>query len=795
MKQAKKLLFVSFLVFICGCTGGSSDTPNKNSPPQFIEEGVVSLEINVDNKDIPYTAQVNDADNDSIELSISGKNASDFLFQDGKLLFQDRTKRAAGDIFEINIIATDGKDSAAQTIKITIINSALDDEEKVLAALASGNPALLPESADALIKLIRQEAQSLPTSARPFLKYMDDIVRRLDSGDYSFEISECTNEICGFFFAPRSADQLNYWDEFAKAVIPLRAHLASLDKSKTDIFAREDYRLQKLLILLGDYYRKDVNYPLDVRTSNTLEFLRAYFADVSVFHNRKHNILMPNMGVFSQSDFSRVQGENYRLQTQSKRPMRAAGVYALPGRNFTVKRNDNSAVDVRVMINTLRPGSLIPYRPTRRYNGVLKGYVRPKWVTSEAFPIAPGETLQLSTPYGGPIQLVYSSSDRDVDISFENIAHHPYWNGPEDTEHFNKTLASGIYNWVELALPNLELHSRLDRFTETLEKSGFNEIESLAEATQLYTYDMLHQAAGFQGPGITKNPGIHGFAEEKGWRINNIDIVKHINAEMAACGVGCAADTLGDDPERIPLDGDFYFHPARLLYLHELGHELEDGQFHFPSWGYSHATTEIYASYPMSERHKSSGGEFNSCIKLWVDDNLYELLQESHSQPDPTAYLVANKNDKSSQYVTTTFLQFVLTVHNEGSIGNGWYLLPRLHMLNNEYGRALRNDSTWMSKRESLGFSSYSRMEAQRSAMPKTDWLVIAMSWVSGLDLSGYASMWGYETSAKAKAQISTFGFAKAKNVFYAGESQYMCDLNVQALPIDGKSEWPFARQ
>ncbi|MCV5951156.1 hypothetical protein OFN94_40755, partial [Escherichia coli] len=77
-----------------------------------------------------------------------------------------------------------------------------------------------------------------------------------------------------------------------------------------------------------------------------------------------------------------------------------------------------------------------------------------------------------------------------------------------------------------------------------------------------------HVLAGFQGRGIDEVPYIIQYAQNQGWEIANIDMVKHMNADQATCGYGCSGN---------PYDAYWAFSPLGHGDLHELGHGLEKG--------------------------------------------------------------------------------------------------------------------------------------------------------------------------------------------------------------------------
>jgi hypothetical protein len=96
---------------------------------------------------------------------------------------------------------------------------------------------------------------------------------------------------------------------------------------------------------------------------------------------------------------------------------------------FLVKRSESPEQTAirsppKIQINTLRDGATHEYDPD-----VDPGYTRPKQLTTPAFPIEPNETLELTSPYGGPVQVHFDINDVDVSFVFENVGEHPYWRG------------------------------------------------------------------------------------------------------------------------------------------------------------------------------------------------------------------------------------------------------------------------------------------------------------------------------------------------------------------------------
>ena len=232
---------------------------------------------------------------------------------------------------------------------------------------------------------------------------IDQVLAHFQNNDYSVDWSVCDDSGRG--------TNCTYNADFGTAGSTLRSMLTSLDSSKITLFPNENYRLQKLLLLLGDKYRQDVVYPMDKVSSNDNDFFKSLYADTTVYNYRAINPAQNDMGNFSRSDFSHITPHSKTVNLTSKKNFRSTGVYALPGQTLRVTRTDNSAVTTKVFINTLRLGATHEFESN--------GYKRPKYLKSVAFEIAAGETLQLTSPYGGTVQISFDTNDLPVSFNFE----------------------------------------------------------------------------------------------------------------------------------------------------------------------------------------------------------------------------------------------------------------------------------------------------------------------------------------------------------------------------------------
>ncbi|MGB0847312.1 MAG: ImpA family metalloprotease, partial [Thiolinea sp.] len=586
--------------------------------------------------------------------------------------------------------------------------------------------------------------------------------------DYSFNWDACDGENCSAVAGLET--------DFLDGAEKVRSMMHALDSAKIDLFATEgSSRLIRLLALLGDKYRQSVVYPMDKKTTADSEFLKSYYADHSVYNYRRINPAQTDMGNFSRSDFSHITPGNKTVSLTSKQYFRSTGAYALPGQTVRVTRQDSSDLTVKVFVNTLRSGAT--------HQWADNGYKRPKYLQSPHFELKSGETIQFTSPYGGPLQLEFSTNDLPVQVYFENVGEHPYWASSADDESFTQKLAAGDYDWAELVTPGFEIHSKLDKMRTSMSDSKWGNAQALAAATMRYMHNFPHVMAGFQGPGIDVVPEIHDFATNKGFTIENLDRVKHMNADQASCGYGCSGN---------PYDAYWSYSPIGHGDVHELGHGLQGGM-RFSGWE-NHSMTNHYSYYTKSKYFQTTGTE-STCQTLSFEQ-AFNTLQSSVGQSDPAVYMQENWWDGSNwNKQASMYIQMMMAAQASGALSDGWHLRARLHIIEREFNRADDSESTWLAKRDALGFGNYSLADAKAVYKnAKNDWLVIALSTATGKDFRDYLTMWGISFSTTADSQVAAMGYPAIPNSFFISSATGYCrgeGFDGTSLPVDGAQTWP----
>lgn len=573
--------------------------------------------------------------------------------------------------------------------------------------------------------------------------------------DFSVDLTACDGSC---------SDVPGYTAEFGGAARQLRDVTVATDRSGIGLFDTPGESVHKLLVLLGDLLRQDVVFPMDKNATAPSVFLRSYLADHLVMVHRPLQPAQPDMGNYSRSDFSHITPTSVTVQQTSKRPFRSAAVYALPGQTFTVSRTDASSVDVQVRVTSIRDGS------THALDG--GGYTRPKFLRSSALTLAPGQTLSLTSPYGGPVHVLYDRNDEPVTLQFDGVGQHPVWQGPSDDASFVAGIAADDYDHVEFLTSHFEIHSTTEKMTETMAHPLAPSGTALEQVIQTYHHGLSLALAGYAGPGIATIDEVSDHAAAMGWPIVERDEVQHFNADQATCGSGCSGN---------PYDAYWAFEPVGHGDLHEVGHNHERGRFKF-NGREGHAHTNFYSYYPK-QQHALATGVAPSCQSLPFE-SLFDILQDAHSTPDPYATVHQTPLNGWSQGVGG-FIQMLMAAEEAGVVSNGWHLIGRLHV-HERFFRSALNDG-WTTHRDGLGFPSFTSSDA--GSLSNNDYLLLAMGAVTGLDYRDWFDLWGLEVSTAASNEIAGFGYASVGRVFYTLESTGACSpWDAREVEIDGST-------
>jgi hypothetical protein len=527
-KQFVLFILVIFL-FVSGCDGGGqSNTPdtNTNHAPEISGSPVAATA----SQSYSFIPTFSDPDGDRLTFSVMNKP--------GWLSFNTSTGELSGNpesrhvrlYSDIIIRVSDGKLNDELSFNLQV------NPSQLTIALTKGDAGdIEPEVfIDGALAAIEQLQKPLSTE----LVEVKELLTRFSENSFNINLSLCVDKKC--------PSESNFETEFNVAAKIVKGIFNELDQQKINIFESEQYHYQKMLILLADQYRQQATFPMDKKNTATTLFLQSLFADSAVYNYRKFNRAQTDMGNFSRSDFSHITPKSKTINLESKKSFRSAGVYVIPGITMRITRLDQSNVNTDIFINTLRSGATHEYKS--------RGYKRPKNLRSQSITIDTGETISLTSSYGGPLQIAFDQNDLPVEFFIENIGEHPYWQGEADNINFEVAMAANEYDWAELVTHGFEVHSTREKMLESMNNSEWNSISALAAEVERYVHNLPHVLAGFKGPGIDVVAEITNFANANNWSIDRIDKVKHMNADQPTCGAGCSGN---------PYDAGWAFNPLR----------------------------------------------------------------------------------------------------------------------------------------------------------------------------------------------------------------------------------------
>lgn len=590
------------------------------------------------------------------------------------------------------------------------------------------------------------------------------LIENLGDDGFSFDLAECDDKSC--------PDTSAYAAEFLGPVQAVKSRIDAHDRNTTDVFTLDGHKIDKGLVLLADYYRQSATFPMDKNTTPRVEMLRSLFADHTVHVARGIAPVQADLGNFSRSDFAATPRATVPVNLTARRHYSAAGVYAVPGQTVRVTRTDSTSVKTHIRINLLRSGATHEFSDT--------GYTRPKHLSTSDMPIAPGETLEFTSPHGGPIQVRFDDQDMETAFTFENVGQHAVWRGPEDDADFAAKLDAGEFDWAELITPGFQVHSTLEKMRTTTERENFPSAAQVAAGTQHYLSNLPHVLAGLKGDGIDVVPEIHDFATANGLEVQTLSTVKHMNADQATCGYGCSGN---------PYDAYWSFNPIGHGDIHELGHGLERSRFLYTGQP-GHTGTNPYSYYAKSKYLIATGDAAGLGCQNLPYQRIFETVQDSQKTADPAQFMRDAELTGWSDGAAINF-QLMMAAQDLGLLENGYHLLARQHILDREFNVADDNDNAWAAKREGLGFGAFSRAEAR--ALSNNDWNLIALSHALDRDISDWLELWGFELSDAAKLAVAD----KTKlptDLYVAQPTDHCTGFPTQKLPADGQQTWPAAK-
>lgn len=633
------------------------------------------------------------------------------------------------------------------------------------------------------------------------------LLSNLQSGHFSTALLDsCT----GNFLSCNSSD---FVSQYKAGADWLRNALVTLDSAGQDVLDLSEAETLKASILLADHYRGAIDYPIEWSESQAWQ--QALFADWVVNYARPDNLGQPDLGeyVIDRSKLSKNSNANYAkpatlserktLSVPFPKQWTTTGWYVLPGQTVTLTRHDSSTARISVKLNYHRPNTNRAYEQ--------KVYRAPLELATQRLRLASGQSIQFSSPYGGPLYLYLDGADGalSTDITASGVAHHPTIMDFSDSAQiatFNQTLSQTELPHVDLRTDGAEQHLRRDRFTNAIDGS-IPDVSALLTSIANDHINAVYTLAGLKIQGKTlaqslptevSRACVNLFGDDcLNANLHTRNIIQHANYDQNAhCGAGCSGN---------PWDAAWNISPTGWGDNHELGHNLQTNKLNVQyasaadrdNWaGYSSRAGEnsnnIFPYVVKWQAHYLRDGNSNTITDGHMNhkDLFYVFMSDAaaiKNASNERVVLGANckvldvGNDryeapwKSNNYAVHNgyrmafYIQMALRAHgmtlSDGTkLSNGFNIFTLLYQQQRLFAAAAADASAWDNQKTQLGFgqfpySGHSIYAGKTiAAIPGNDFMLVALSrltarnWQNHFDLLGLR----YSSLAAAQAQANT---------------------------------------
>lgn len=592
------------------------------------------------------------------------------------------------------------------------------------------------------------------------------LLQRLQTGNFSTTFSGCIDDLGKVICEGDAALQ----SEFNTPAKAMRAALRALDAKGLALFDQPGYALEKHLVLLGDTWRKAVTYPMD-KARDKGAFFRAQFSDMTAYINRRHSATAAHQGSFARAIPAATPAVARTVSTTAPATGTRefmTGLYVMPGRTVTLTRSDAAAASVTLGINLLRD-------TTRLYN--TNGYDRPTLLASPRVPLVSGQTVTLTSPFGGPLYLFVNAASGApaITVQVNGVITHPVlrdMNDPAQVAAFKAELDSTPTNWVGITTDFLTVHSNVPHMRSTLAAHG-GDMGLLAQRIGTYMVKDTYELAGFNSAtgGFSLPASVTAFCSTAGWDCTGTqhrrDVMQHVIADtVAACGAGCSGN---------PYDQNWALEPLGWGETHEIGHNLQRSRLNI----YGGQSTEVSNNiFPLHKQMAFNRATLPaSPLKARTDSTatVFNLLKAS-LQPGASATHVRDAMWSNTAYAADNnqrlnfYRQLVeYARHYNAGFGDGWELYTLMHLLERNFS-ASSTSTNWTTLRDAMGFGTYA---SYPSGMDGNDFMLIAASRIIGRDMRPVWALWGVTASPAAAAQVAAYGYPAAEPLLFP-----MKDLN-----------------
>lgn len=589
-----------------------------------------------------------------------------------------------------------------------------------------------------------------------------------------------------------------------------RSSAETLDSNGIDVFSRTNFPLMKAGLLLADKYRSDIDYP--IAYSEFTQWQQALFADWTVSYARTRNLAQADLGEYVTDRANLSKGTNahyaYPATVTERKTITVpysgqwttTGWYALPGQTIKFSRLDNTNANVEIKLNYHRRNTNRAFEQ--------KVYRAPLELAQQRIKLAKGQSIEFSTPYGGPIYLHISGGEGalSVDINAQNVAKHPSimdFSNPAEITAFNDNIQNTELPHVDLRTEGAEQHLRRDRFMNAI-GGNVPDVNALLNSIVDDHINSVYTLAGLkiQGKSLTESLPADVLSSCQALfgqdctdaSLHTRTIIQHANYDQNAhCGSGCSGN---------PWDAAWNISPTGWGDNHELGHNLQTNRLNVQyataansdNWtGYGSRAGEnsnnIFPYVVKWKTHYLRDGNTNTINDGHMNhkDLFYVFMSDAAGTTDTsgkrvvfganckvldigedryTAPWASNAYAVHNGYRMAFYIQMALKAHgmtlSDGTtLTNGFNLFTLLYQHSRIFGKYANNASDWEANRSKLGFdlfpfdghSVYGGKNVRD--IPGNDFMLVSLSKLTGKDWRSHFDMLGLRYSSLAVAQVT----------------------------------------
>lgn len=598
------------------------------------------------------------------------------------------------------------------------------------------------------------------------------LLQRLQTGQFATTFSGCVSDVGKVHCDGDAALQ----SEFSTPAKAVRAALRALDAKGLALFDQPGYALEKHLVLLGDTWRKAVTYPMD-KFGDKGAFFRAQFSDMTAYINRRHNATAAHQGSFAPAIPAATPAVARTVTTSAPATGTRefmTGLYVMPGRTVTLTRSDAAAASVTLGINLLRD-------TTRLYN--TNGYDRPTLLASPRVPLVSGQTVTLTSPFGGPLYLFVNAASGApaITVQVHGVITHPVlrdMNDPAQVAAFKAELDSTPTNWVGITTDFLTVHSNVAHMRSTLAAHG-GDMGLLAQRIGTYMVQDTYELAGFNSAtgGFSLPASVTAFCSAAGWDCTGAqhrrDVMQHVIADtVAACGAGCSGN---------PYDQNWALEPLGWGETHEIGHNLQRNRLKIYGGQSTEVSNNIFPIHKRMAFNRANPTATALTDRSGSTSAMFSVLKAS-LQPGASATHVKDAIWTDTAYAANNsqrlnfYRQLVeYARHYNAGFDDGWELYTLMHLLERNFS-ASNTGTNWTTLRDAMGFGTYA---SHPSGMDGNDFMLVAASRIIGRDMRPVWALWGVTASPAAAAQVAAYGYPAAEPLLFP-----MKDLNAHGAGV-----------